>query len=295
MSPIRPVVSPTAASSSTSKGTPRRRLPSPSLRQPAQLGSAAAAGATSSPRDADDNESLPHPDRIFEGAPREVSPARSDASDDVLDLVLRKRTDIRQSVSPMSSPTPTPASPAHTSDPAIEAAPAHPEQNKADASPPPEIPPDLEPPLAAGPRALRTRTARQLKPFSLEWTKYSHVLYTNGWEGAVVAPERGTVELSTEELKRRKELHAKRPKNHLDGWLVSDEEYDGSGMGKNGLPGGSKEQPSSSAFEESLESEDGLTLLEREVRRKERQTRIEQNRVRAHRGACRLTLMLGHH
>lgn len=210
----------------------------------------------------------------------------------MLDLVARRPRPVATAaaLSPFSSPTPSPRlsppkepasaiSPAHKSlSPAARSSPPPPRPR----SPSPEIPPDPDPPLG-GVRALRTRKPAQLRPYSLDQARYKIRLEKHGWEGAVVPLDRSaSLRETPEELKRRKELQALRPKNHLGGWLVSDEEeyLDDEEEGGDekrrqaGAGGGggasSQPSPSSSMLGESLESEDGLTLLEREARRKER-------------------------
>ncbi|KAK4048394.1 hypothetical protein OIV83_004740 [Microbotryomycetes sp. JL201] len=74
------------------------------------------------------------------------------------------------------------------------------------------------PPL---PRQLRTRSAAQLKPFTLEQAKYTRSLMRNGWAGAVVSLPRQQ-EATTDQLRERAKAVARRPQNDLDGWLELD-------------------------------------------------------------------------
>ncbi|GAA5862088.1 hypothetical protein JCM3774_006171 [Rhodotorula dairenensis] len=264
--------------------TPRRRRPSPSLRQPTfrHLDSSPAKRPRSdSPLD----QSLPDPDELLKQPERKESPAaRSDKSDNVLDLVARRpRPAGTSTLSPLSSPSPPPQPPpARISSPNQLArkgsqtrghkSPIPARSSPQQRSPSPEIPPDPDPPLPAGVRALRTRKPAQLRPYSLDQAQYKVRLEKNGWEGAVVPLDRSGSKETPEELRRKKEWLALRPKNHLGGWLVSDEDYedgDAAAQARLALAGTSSQQLSSE-LAESLESEDGLTLLEREARRKER-------------------------
>ncbi|GAA5990379.1 hypothetical protein JCM10908_007345 [Rhodotorula pacifica] len=273
MSPIRPQ---TRTATEPSSATPRRKGPSPSLRQPTfahRVRSPARSARNSSPAD----ESLPHPDELLkhQKQPRVPSPARSDKSDDVLDLVARKPRPVDPAaLSPLSSPSPSPArapspSPAVASNKLLSPIRSSPRPRQ----PSPDIPPDPDPPFPGGVRALRTRKPAQLRPYSLDQAKYQIRLEKNGWEGAVVPLDRGSAAKETpEELRRRKEMQALRPKNHLGGWLVSDDEYEDESekRARDASGGMTSSQPTSSNVGESLESEDGLTLLERETRKKER-------------------------
>lgn len=286
MSPIRTQARPRTEPSSA---TPRRRKgPSPSLHQPPPFRPPALDPTLSESQL--DHESLPHPDALLRRPYGiTVSPARSDGSDDVLDLVARRPRPVAAAaaaLSPLSSPTPspkisTPRDPAPASPQARNGkspSPAARSSPRPPRSPSPEIPPDPDPPLGRV-RALRTRKPTQLRPYSLDQARYKIRLEKNGWEGAVVPLDRSAASSAREtpeELKRRKELQALRPKNHLGGWLVSDEEEyleddEGNAKWQVGGRGAALSHPSSSSmFDESLESEDGLTLLEREARRKER-------------------------
>ncbi|KAK4052339.1 hypothetical protein OIO90_004420 [Microbotryomycetes sp. JL221] len=67
-------------------------------------------------------------------------------------------------------------------------------------------------------RSLRTRSVAQLRPYTLEQAKYTRSLLKNGWRGAVVALKRGH-ELTTDELRQRKEEANARPRDDLNGWL----------------------------------------------------------------------------
>lgn len=283
MSPIRPQ---SRTVTEPSSATPRRRGPSPSLRQPPFRPPAVDPAPSGSQLD---TESLPHPDALLRRSHgRGLSPARSDGSDDVLDLVARRPRPVATAaaLSPLSSPTPSPRLSPPPTEPASAVPPARNHKSPSPAarsSPRPRSPsPDPDPPLplpaAGGVRALRTRKPTQLRPYSLDQARYKIRLEKNGWEGAVVPLDRSasSARETPEELKRRKELQALRPRNHLGGWLVSDEEYledeEGDAKRQGGAGGGvASSHPSSlSMFGESLESEDGLTLLEREARRKER-------------------------
>lgn len=205
----------------------------------------------------------------------------SDGSDDVLDLVARRpRRAAASAVSPLSSPSPSlsPRRQAATHDSAPENSRALDKKSRSppvrsssrQRSPGPEIPPDPDPPLPAGVRALRTRKPAQLRPYSLDQAQYKVRLEKTGWEGAVVPLDRSASRETPEELRRRKELLALRPKNHLGGWLVSDEEYEDANTTQTRVASAGSLSQLSSDFTESLESEDGFTLLEREARRKER-------------------------
>ena len=289
MSPVRPQARTVTEPSSA---TPRRRKgPSPSLHQP-PFRPPPVDPAPNEPQA--DDESLPHPDALLRRSHGKViSPARSDESDEVLDLVARRPRPVATAtaLSPLASPTPSPRlSPTKQPTSAVSPTRNNNSPSPAARSPPPPrprspspvIPPDPDPPLLpAGVRALRTRKPAQLRPYSLDQARYEIRLEKNGWEGAVVPLDRSAAARETpEELKRRKELQALRPKNHLGGWLVSDEEEyvddeeEGDGgkrrQAKAGGGGASSQPSSSSMFAESLESEDGTTLLEREARRKER-------------------------
>lgn len=249
--------------------TPRRAKPTPSLRQPAIRSSSTTKESPAADGPSEEDE-LTAPEQLMQRKKRRtVSPPASDRSDDVLALVARKPRLAPAAESPLSSPSPSPprASP-RTETSREETSPASAESTRE--SPVPVIPPDPDPPPAPGGRSFRTRTIAQLKPFTTERTRYTRTLNKNGWEGAVVAPERGAVDETPEELKRRKEEQAKRPRNHLGGWLVSDEEEGDNATGSGAAQTGASRNEPTSVAEESLESEDGPTLLEREARRKER-------------------------
>ncbi|GAA5821727.1 hypothetical protein JCM10212_002169 [Sporobolomyces blumeae] len=188
--------------------------------------------------------------------PRSPSPVTSTASDDILDAIAKPKatSSLRlPSSSPPARRSPTPRSRRRSTQTTIsEIAPL--------ASPEPVVP--------AG-RSFRTRTAAQLKPFSTEQFRYTKTLLRNGWEGAVVAGPRA-VELSADEIRRKKMHLAGKRKDDLGGWLVDEEEA-------NQAPGqpvvARKDVSSQYSTPESEESEDGLTLLEREARRKDRMAR----------------------
>ncbi|GAA5930751.1 uncharacterized protein JCM15063_002448 [Sporobolomyces koalae] len=126
------------------------------------------------------------------------------------------------------------------------------------------------PPSPVG-RALRTRTAAQLKPFSTEQFRYTKSLLKNGWAGAVVAGPK-PIELSVEEIKRKKLERRQRKKDDLGGWLV-DQDADGSECERTAVLERRSSRPSSRSSSDQDESEDGLELLEREAARIERMQR----------------------
>lgn len=108
-------------------------------------------------------------------------------------------------------------------------------------------------------RALRNRTAAQLNPYSIEQARYARTLLKNGWQGAVVAGPRA-VELSAEELHRKKMAHEQAPKDSLGGWLQHEESgptTEGDSEGPLVL------EETGSPFASRSESEDGDMLLER--------------------------------
>ncbi|KAM0786157.1 hypothetical protein ACM66B_006964 [Microbotryomycetes sp. NB124-2] len=67
-------------------------------------------------------------------------------------------------------------------------------------------------------RQLRTRSAAQLKPFTLEHAKYTRNLLRNGWAGAVVSLPRRP-EATADELRERADALANKPQDDLEGWL----------------------------------------------------------------------------
>ncbi|BGP03234.1 hypothetical protein RTG_02578 [Rhodotorula toruloides ATCC 204091] len=259
MSPVRPQARTLASSAER-----RRRAPSPSLAVPAFRRSSSRRPHSPSDRPSPE-PSLPHPDEVLRKPRRSTSPTLSDASSHVLDMIARPRKPVqsrpsRPSRSPSPpdtrTPTPPPRKRPRTATP--------PPSSSSRASSPVHIPPDAAH-LVAG-RALRTRTVAQLKPYSVEQLKYTKTLLKNGWEGAVVRTKR-PVEETAEDLQRKKEELARRPKDSLGGWLVSDEE-DGTGDSPPRLQDGSLGSADPSSGLQS--DEDGMTLLEREARRKER-------------------------
>lgn len=258
MSPVRPHPRTLASSAEN-----RRPAPSPSLAAPTfrRLSSGRQRPPSSllSPK-----PSLPHPDDALRGPQRSPSPANSDASSHVLDIIARPRPHAQHrpsrspSPSQAHSPSPVPRKRHRTATPS-------PSSSSRASSP---VDPPESAHLIAG-RALRTRTVAQLKPYSVEQLKYTKTLLKNGWEGAVVRTKR-PVEETAEELQRKKEELARRPKDSLGGWLVSDEENE-TGESLPRLQGGSLGSADPSSGLQS--DEDGMTLLEREARRKERMER----------------------
>lgn len=154
------------------------------------------------------------------------------------------------SAHPASNPSPRRSpSRSHTLAP-----PPHPEDSD------PEIPPDPDPP--AGGRTFRKRTIAQLRPYSVEDTLYQKSLLKNGWRGAVVAGPRAHEE-TPEELRRKKEEAERKARDDLGGWL----EFEEGQAVEHGREEGSRIEESEE------ESEDGLTILEREQKRAERRAR----------------------
>ncbi|BGP11154.1 hypothetical protein JCM10049v2_007053 [Rhodotorula toruloides] len=256
MSPVR-----LQAYTLASSAERRRRAPSPSLAVPACRRPSSSRTRSPSPRPSPE-PSLPHPDEVLRKQSRSASPALSDASSHVLDIIARPRKPVQSRPSRSPSPsdtrttTPPPRKRPRTATPPPSSSPR--------ASSPVDIPPDAAH-LVAG-RALRTRTVAQLKPYSVEQLKYTKTLLKNGWEGAVVRTKR-PVEETAEELQRKKEELARKPKDSLGGWLVSDEE---NGTGDS-LPRLQDRSLGSADTSSGLQSdEDGMSLLEREARRKER-------------------------
>ncbi|GAA6037754.1 hypothetical protein JCM8097_002325 [Rhodosporidiobolus ruineniae] len=218
---------------------------------------------------------------------RSPSPAASVASADVDALFSRPRPAAAlpslDSSPSQRSPSPRRPSPSlhrHSPPPSPSAS-----SSRAASSPPPDIPPDPDP-LPAG-RSFRTRTAAQLKPYSTEQLKYTKTLLRNGWEGAVVRGLR-PVEETPEELRRRKLEQMGTKKDSLGGWLVEEEEE--SQAPSQALPAPARRR--SSDYEDAEEHEeeddlsgsegsvDGLTMLEREARRKERLERAAEAGLR---------------
>ncbi|GAA5960873.1 hypothetical protein JCM3765_007520, partial [Sporobolomyces pararoseus] len=194
---------------------------------------------------------------------RTASPIESDDSSGTLKAITRPRPVRQLSVSSASSsekqrssppPRRSPTPPRRSSPPRLPSSPA-------------EDFPVLPPSPPAG-RSFRTRTAAQLKPFSTEQFRYTKTLLKNGWEGAVVAGPKA-VELSAEEIRRKKLEQATKKKDNLGGWLVEEEE-EGESSSARATRLAKESQPSTSLSSDEDESEDGLTLLEREARRKER-------------------------
>ncbi|GAA5980665.1 hypothetical protein JCM5350_003583 [Sporobolomyces pararoseus] len=193
---------------------------------------------------------------------RSVTPVESDDSSGTLKAITRPKPIRQLSVSSAASseernesshPRRSPEPPRISPSPRLPSSPA-------------EDFPVLPPSPPAG-RSFRTRTAAQLKPFSTEQFRYTKTLLKNGWEGAVVAGPKA-VELSAEEIRRKKLEQATKKKDDLGGWLVEEEEGEGSSARAARLA--KESQPSTGFSLDDDESEDGLTLLEREARRKER-------------------------
>ncbi|GAA5932404.1 hypothetical protein JCM1841_001376 [Sporobolomyces salmonicolor] len=230
---------------------PRRRRHSGS---PASAQSLTPSSHTSprSPR-ISSHTSPPPPRPAFEAETCSLSPARSDQSSELVDLIARSSAAVGLRM-PSSSSKGSPSPPRRCSRRPSQhgSSPAH--------SPPPPAPD----PLPAG-RSFRTRTVAQLKPYSTEQFRYTKTLLRNGWEGAVVAGPR-RVEESAEELRRKKLQQEQTRKDDLGGWLVLAE-------GQEGKAGDSEGDGISGDDGEEEDSADGLSLLEREARRKERMTR----------------------
>ncbi|BGP19854.1 hypothetical protein JCM10213v2_007985 [Rhodosporidiobolus nylandii] len=113
----------------------------------------------------------------------------------------------------------------------------------------------------------------ELNPYSIEQVKYTRSLLRNGWEGAVVRGQRA-VEETAAELQRKKLAQAKRPKDSLGGWLVDEEQGTQQGELRRTSEGEDEDVHMSEA------SDDGLTLLEREARRKERMSKAADAALR---------------
>ncbi|GAA6007519.1 hypothetical protein JCM11491_004193 [Sporobolomyces phaffii] len=182
---------------------------------------------------------------------RSVPPLESDDSSNTLKEIARPKPTRRVSkTSPSPSTSPAPASP-----------PAR--------SPSPNAEPPVLPPSPPVGRSFRTRTAAQLKPFSTEQFRYTKTLLKNGWAGAVVAGPKA-VELSAEEIRRKKLEQAGRKKDDLGGWLV---DADGDEETTHVRSGRLAKDTLQSSPTSSDESEDGLSLLEREARRRDKMRR----------------------
>ncbi|GAA5960664.1 hypothetical protein JCM21900_005446 [Sporobolomyces salmonicolor] len=228
---------------------PRRRRHSGS---PASARSLTPSSHTSprSPR-ISSHTSPPPPRPAFEAETCSLSPARSDQSS--VALIARPSAAVGLRM-PSSSSERSPSPPRRCS--------RHPSQHgSSTAHSPPSPAPD---PLPAG-RSFRTRTVAQLKPYSTEQFRYTKTLLRNGWEGAVVAGPR-RVEESAKELRKKKLQQEQTRKDDLGGWLVLAE-------GQEGIAGDSEGDGMSGVDGEEQDSADGLSLLEREARRKERMTR----------------------
>ncbi|GAA5872737.1 hypothetical protein JCM1840_004505 [Sporobolomyces johnsonii] len=234
------------------KKTPRRGRRSES---PTSTHSRALSSHTSprSPR-ISSHTSPPPPRPASEARSRSRSPACSDQSSEIVDLIARPKAAVDLRIPSSSSSERSPSPPRRYS--------RSPSQHGSSPvrSPPPPAP---DPPPAG--RSFRTRTAAQLKPYSTEQFRYTKSLLRNGWEGAVVAGPR-RVEESAEELRRKKLQQEQKGKDDLGGWLVL-------GEGQESRAGDSGGDGMSGVEEEEEDSADGLSLLEREARRKERMTR----------------------
>lgn len=243
----------TGGSSDLSSKTPRKRT-----RSPSPLPDSARISIHSSPinpRISSQTSSLP-PESTRKKQ-RSISPASSDSSLQPLDAIARSKPTSELGLPSSSLPlerSPTP--PRRSPSPATE-------------EPFPVLSPSPEPAFPAG-RSFRTRTAAQLKPFSTEQFKYTKSLLRNGWAGAVVAGPKA-VELSSEEIRRKKLEQAGRKKDDLGGWLV--EEAEGDSGEERRVRLAKESQPSIGDYSQEEESEDGMTILEREARRKERMGR----------------------
>ncbi|GAA6053760.1 hypothetical protein JCM3770_005104 [Rhodotorula araucariae] len=254
--------------------TARPSVPSPSFAAPLRT-------LPSSPLAASTQSSLPPPAKLGQTRqrPRSPSPVSSVPSSQVIEFLAPQPAARRSSPRPSTSPSPSPS-------PSPSRRTAHSSPTRQSPSPPPVIPPDPDPPPAGpGGRALRTRTAAQLKPYSVEQQRYTVRLLRNGWEGAVVRGVKGG-ELSAEERRRRKEEAERRPRDSLGGWLVDGEaEADSEGLSRRAkdagmAPVGRYERDEEYGGGEDDDEEedgdvemDGMDLLEREARRKERMER----------------------
>ncbi|GAA5849929.1 hypothetical protein JCM5353_000681 [Sporobolomyces roseus] len=256
MSPIRPRkygMKDGPGSSDLSSKTPRKRT-----RSPSPLPDSAPISVHSSPvnpRVSSPTSSIPL--ESTRKKQRSISPASSDSSLRPLDEIARPKP-----TSELGSPS---------SSPPLERSPTPPRRSLSPAAeePFPVLSPSPEPAFPAG-RSFRTRTAAQLKPFSTEQFKYTKSLLRNGWAGAVVAGPKA-VELSSEEIRRKKLEQAGRKKDDLGGWLVEEAEGDSGEERRVRLAKVSHSSTGDNSEEE--ESEDGMTILEREARRKERMGR----------------------
>ncbi|KAI5480131.1 methyl methanesulfonate-sensitivity protein 22 [Pseudohyphozyma bogoriensis] len=265
LSPIRPLrLSPSTSS------PPRQPYPS----QPPTQSSSPAPVIAPPPRkrrkvDVDeDDEEREEPVASTSKLPQKATTVLSDSndeSDDELQLVPVPPPRAAVQASPSNSPSPS-RSPLPSSVPP---------------SPPPPDPivdvDDQQPQC----RSLRTRKPAQLKPYSIEQAAYTKELLANQWEGAVVAaPKVKAVELSAEELRRKKKDREKRGDDDLDGWLVLE---DGRRVRKEKARGRGEEEGGewSAGSEESEEELEGEELLLREEQRKaERELREAFGRSR---------------
>ncbi|GAA5842711.1 hypothetical protein JCM3766R1_005759 [Sporobolomyces carnicolor] len=245
MSPTRPLPSRRVLGTSTST-TKRTRTPSPDSPDPATSSSrtspiVARTSIGTSPVLL--RNSSPSPKRK-----RSVSPVGSDDSLDTLDPIAQHKPPRKPTTPPLSSPD------------------RHDATLPRRSTSPPEQIEELIPSPAKG-RSLRTRTAQQLHPFSIEQLRYRKTLLKNGWAGAVVAGQKA-VELSAEELRQRKLAQERKKKDDLGGWLVDAEEPGSGGKRPEEIQSGDGQSTS-----DREESEDGMTLLEREARKAERMRR----------------------
>lgn len=159
-------------------------------------------------------------------SPDSLEPHRCSQQDRVSSNIVARESDTSQVAAPKHlSPTHPSSSRSHATSPAVSAL-----DNSAHL----EISPDSETDSAESSsnasvivpeqlvglqgRSLRNRTAAQLNPYSIEQARYARTLLRNGWQGAVVAGPRA-IELSAEEMRRKKLESDRAPKDNLGGWL----------------------------------------------------------------------------
>ncbi|GAA6014496.1 hypothetical protein JCM10207_001627 [Rhodosporidiobolus poonsookiae] len=265
MSPFRPTARPQPSASLRAPLAGTSASPSKS---PAAFDSPAPSSlASPAPRVSSRTSPQPRADSPDTPRARSPSPARSNASSSVTALFTRPRRPLSLSALD-SSPSQSARSPSQRarSPTPRRSSPARSPSRSQSRSPTPDIPPDPDALLARG-RSFRTRTAAQLNPYTTEQVRYTRSLLKNGWEGAVVRGKKA-VEETAEELRRRKEEMARRPRDSLGGWLV--DEVEGTQQEEEGGRGG---EADSEDEDMSDASADGLTLLVREARRKEKMSR----------------------
>lgn len=197
-------------------------------------------------------------------APRVASPSPSPSPDP---LALSPLSSAPPRLSPARLPTSSPLSPPAALSPSP--------------SPVQEPAPEREPEPAG--RTFRKRTTAQLQPYTLEQTKYTRTLLQNGWQGAVVAGLPRGGDLSADELRRRKQLAERAPKDDLGGWL---EFSQGQAVGTSKGKGKERAREVSNDDDDEVEV-DGETLLEREARRKERMARDVERALGSRKRATR--------